>query len=297
MMNLRTLDRFFPPDGWHILPTAFENLLLTVLQQEREEPQRQVKAWSTGNSSSYRDELERTVEARPKVDYWGDEIAQMTVTESGLAIVPIHGPLMKGARGSDKYYFGVISHEDVEADLDNAQAQGAHTILLDINSPGGTVAGTPELAAKIDELGGSPDLNVVSFNRGLSASAAEYLSAGASLRFATESSINGSIGTILQTVDLSKMLEQFGVTVHTFTSGKYKGTGNPYQAMTDDQKDYLKGMVKQLGAQFAAHMQSHRPSMQPEHFQGQTFTAKEARIIGLTDETVRTRAEVLAAIL
>lgn len=283
-MNLRTLDRFFPADGWHILPAAFENLLLTVLQGGPQEYDDE-----GGLAPSHRDR-------RPKVDYNGDEIQQMTVTEHGLAIVPIHGPLMKGATGSDKYYFGVISHEDVEADLDEAVAQGATDILLDINSPGGTVAGTPELAAKIDELAGSA-VNLYSFNRGLSASAAEYLSAGASHRFAVESSINGSIGTILQTLDLSKMLENFGVKVHTFASGKYKGTGNPYTAMTDDQKDYLKSMVKQLGAGFAAHMQSHRPSMQSEHFQGQTFTAKEALAIGLTDETVRTRAEVLAAIL
>ena len=233
------------------------------------------------------------VERRPTIDVWGDEISQMVLTDSGLAIVPVHGPLLNGATGSDKR-FGFISHQDVADDLDTAVAHGAEQILLDINSPGGTVAGTPELAAKIDGLAGAVD--IFSFNRGLSASAAEYLSAGVTARFATASAVNGSIGTILQTMDVSKMLENFGVKVHTFASGKYKGMGNPYREMTDDERAFLKQWVSDLGAEFADHMKAHRPGMQAEHFQGQTFSTKEAISIGLIDAVVRSRDEVLQAI-
>src|SRR5262245_59692762 len=135
-MNLRTIDRFFS-QSWHILPSAFETMMLSVLDQDK-------------FAENYR--TPDYIVHRPTIDAYGDEIARMRGTQNGVAIVPVHGALMANASGSDKYYYGVISHEDIAEDLDEAVNRGAEAILLDINSPGGTVAGTPELASKIDEL-------------------------------------------------------------------------------------------------------------------------------------------------
>ncbi len=272
-MNTR-LQRFFG-QSWHIFPEAIEPLLLDVMRDSADEPAS--------------DPMDR----RPAHDRNGDPIPAMEMTDDGIAIVPIHGPMVKGATGSDKHHFGVVSHDDIGDDLDDALAQGARAILLDINSPGGTVAGTPELAAKVDKIGGAVD--VYSFNGQLSASAAEYFSAGVSARFGVASSISGCIGTILQTMDISKMLEMFGVTVNVFASGKYKATGNPYKPMSDEQRDYVRGLVKNLGAEFQDHMQAHR-GLDSEHMQGQIFTGKQAVDIGLLDQLVQSRAEVLAMI-
>lgn len=230
---------------------------------------------------------------RPQHDRYGDQIPAMEMTDDGIAIVPVHGAMVKGATGSDKYRYGVTSHQDIEDDLDEALSRGARAILLDINSPGGTVAGTPELAAKVDQIGGVVD--IYSYNGHLSASAAEYFSAGVAARFGVHSSINGSIGTILQTVDISRMLERFGVTVNTFTSGKFKDTGNPTKPMTDEHREFLSGLVKVLGNEFKDHMQTHRP-LKDEHLQGQVFTGRQALDIGLLDQIVSNRAEALSLI-
>lgn len=230
---------------------------------------------------------------RPGHDRYGDAIPAMEMTDDGIAIVPVHGAMVKRATGSDKYRYGVTSHDDIEDDLDEALSRGARAILLDINSPGGTVAGTPELAAKVDKIGGVVD--IYSFNGQLSASAAEYFSAGVAARFGVGSSINGSIGTILQTMDISRMLEQFGITVNLFTSGKYKATGNPVKPMTDEQREFVQGLVKNLGGQFKDHMQMHRP-LKDEHLQGQVFTGQQALDIGLLDQLVSSRAEALSLI-
>jgi signal peptide peptidase SppA len=288
VFNTAALQRFFTHD-WHIYPAALDPLLLALCSVEP------VASFSSSSSSPSAHSAGPTpVAKRPTHDAYGDEIPRMEITSSGLAIVPVHGPLLKGATGSDKKFYGVTSHEDVADDLNDAMAHGATRILLDMNSPGGTVSGTPELAALIDEIAGAVDL--FSFNGSLSASAAEYLSAGAVARFGVSSSINGSIGTILQTVDFSKLLDNLGIKVNLFTSGKYKGTGNPYVAMTDDQRDYLKSMVKTLGAEFADHMTAHRPAMKPDHMQGQVFTGKQALEIGLLDQLVQSRAEAIRLI-
>jgi capsid assembly protease len=274
-MNARTLERFFSQE-WHILPDAAQSLLLAVTSNE-----------SRSGSSEPRT-------ARPTHDADGNEFAQMEILDSGLAIIPIHGPLVAGATASEKEWFGVVSYDDIAEDIDNATNQGVDKILLDIHSPGGGVTGLAEMAAKIDDLSGVID--VYSFNRGCCASAAEYLSAGATARFGVASSINGSIGTILQTLDISKMLETIGVKVHTFASGKYKATGNPYSAMTEDQSAFLKDWVKTWADDFKAHMTNHRPQMKEDHMQGQIFTAAQAWDIGLLDEIVKSRAEVIQAI-
>jgi signal peptide peptidase SppA len=293
-LNPAALQRFFSQD-WHIYPAALDPLLLVLLSCcVRPVAASPVAASASPSAHSADATREEPIARRPSHDAYGDEIPKMEITSSGLAIVPVHGPLLKGATGSDKKYYGVISHEDVADDLNQALAEGATKILLDINSPGGTVAGTPELAALIDEISGAVDL--FSFNGQLSASAAEYLSAGAVARFGVSSSINGSIGTILQSVDFSRMLDSLGITVNLFTSGKFKGTGNPYVAMTDEQKDYLKSMVKTLGAEFAQHMTAHRPAMKPDQMQGQVFTGKQALEIGLLDQLVQSRAEAIRLI-
>lgn len=234
---------------------------------------------------------------RPKRDAYGDEIEQMTLRE-GIAVVPIHGALVQGASGFEKFCAGVRSHEDVHADLDRAEnavdSGEARGILLEMKSPGGTVAGTPELAARIQQLAGR--MAVASFNGDLSASAAEYLSAAAAPRFATPSSTNGSIGVILQRVSLVGRLEQMGIEVTTFTSGKLKAAANPYKPLTEGDASYLQGRTDALGVEFRAWMQSHRPGLTSDSMEGQVFTGRQALANGLIDALEPNQRAVLRAL-
>ena len=234
---------------------------------------------------------------RPTSDIYGEDIAQMTI-QSGIAIVPIHGALVQGASGFEKWYDGVRSHEDIDEDLDAAenalQSGKARAILLDMKSPGGTVAGTPELAARISAL--AQALPVYSFNGSLSASAAEYLSAAAQVRFATPSSTNGSIGVILQRMTMTGWLEMWGVKVDLFTSGKLKAAQHPLKELSESDREHLQGRTDELGAEFRAHMLAHRPALQAGTMQGQVFTGTNAAKNGLVDALVPSLRAVLAAI-
>lgn len=283
-MNLRALQRFFSQD-WHILPSAIEPLILAIVSEEEEH---------SSHSSHHSHPETQAMANRPKYDRNGDPLPQMEMTDAGTAIVPIHGPIVSGATGSDKYNYGVTSPEDIAADLDEAVNQGATTILLDVNSPGGTVLGGAELAAKIDDLAGAFDL--FSFNHGVSASLAEFLTVSATARFGLPSSINGSIGTILQSFDLTGLLDKFGVKVNTFASGKYKGMGSPFRSLTDAQREYLQSFVNKNAGQFKDRMQMYRPDIEAASMEGQFFDGSEAQSLGFLDELVNSRAQALAAI-
>src|ERR1041384_8008240 len=87
---------------------------------------------------------------RPTMDYWGDEIQQMRM-EGNVAVIPVKGPLIKGATGSDKR-FGFASYEDVHEDLATALSNKASGIVLDISSPGGGAVGCGQLAARVAEI-------------------------------------------------------------------------------------------------------------------------------------------------
>lgn len=265
---------------WWILPAQFDALLMRAARFSVDE-----RLEHDGQDGL------RVFAARPENDVHGDPFSKLEMRGS-VGLVTIDRPLLKGARGSDKYYFGVLSHEDVAEDLDAAVAQGARSILLNMDSPGGTVAGTPELASKIAGLR-KQGMRVYSYAGTMSASAAEYVSAPAEARFAAGSAMVGSIGTRLDVVNISKMLEKFGVQWEVITSGKYKATGHPAVPLSDDQRAYLQDMVSAHAAEFQAHMKAWRPGLGAEHMQGQVFTGKEAARIGLVDDTADSLEEVL----
>jgi protease IV len=151
------------------------------------------------------------------------------------------------------------------------------------------------LGAKVIEVDRA--VPVISWNESMCCSAAEFISAGASVRGATPSSLNGSIGTRLEVWDFSRMLDRAGVDVKVFASGKYKAAGHPAKALTEEQTEYLEGFVSRLGAEFQTHMAMQRPLLRLEHMQGQLFTGSDALAIGLVDLLSNSRAEFVRQLI
>lgn len=219
---------------------------------------------------------------RPAHDYYGDEIAQMRM-EGRIAVVPVNGPLLKGATGSDKKA-GFASYEDIRDDIEAGISAGASAVVLDISSPGGTAVGAGELGRFIKDTvdSGTP---VFSFTESMQCSAAEYLSGACSARFATADAIVGSIGTIMATLSFQGMLERNGIKAEVFTSGKFKGAGHPFKDLSDEQKQNIQGFVDELAGEFKSWMGQHRPNLKAESMEGQVFTGRQGVENGLIDAT------------
>ena len=215
-----------------------------------------------------------------------DEKPQPYEVRDGLATVRIHGTMLRQVSPRQKAISAICgvrlcSMEETAAALLQAAADpAAHTILLDIDSPGGTVNGTPELAQVVRTV--AKDKHVYAFTAGQCCSAAYWVASQADVIYAAPSATVGSIGVILPVVDSSALYDRCGLKMEVFSAGKYKSTGMDGTSLTEEQRDRLTQQVNATWARFKQAV-THRRSISDADMEGQTFYGLDAREHRLID--------------
>lgn len=212
----------------------------------------------------------------------------------GVAEIAVEGTILRKATALERMC-GAIGTEQVETALRDAmQSADVRGLFLDIDSPGGTVGGVPELGALVAECAKSK--RVVAYTGGQMCSAAYWLAAGADEIIASESAEVGSIGVYMPWADQSKRYEQAGVKVEVIRNegADLKGMGYPGTSLSDAQRAELQKGVDRIAAMFHAHVQAARGTLEPDTLRGQAFLAAEAKDRRLID-AVMTRADALAS--
>jgi signal peptide peptidase SppA len=162
--------------------------------------------------------------------------AQRAGGRSGaVAVIPVVGTIMQ--RSSMMMLCdGGTSTQAISKSLREAQADDTvGSILLDIDSPGGSVYGVAELAAEI-RASSKP---VIAVANSLAASAAYWIGCAASEFYCSPGGEVGSIGVWMAHEDWSKALDEAGVVTTLISAGKFKTEGNPYGPLGDDAKAFL----------------------------------------------------------
>ena len=149
------------------------------------------------------------------------------VTSEGVGILPLHGPSMK-ARSKYGGYSTVDARRQLRA---MAADERVGAILLHIDSPGGHVAGTKELADDVAAVGQTKPVHAYIEDTG--ASAAYWVASQARTVAANAMAMVGSLGTFTVLYDLSRMAEMEGVQVHVVSTGERKGAAVPGTPVTD----------------------------------------------------------------
>lgn len=166
--------------------------------------------------------------------------------QDGVAIVPMEGVLSKRMNLMSEISGGT-STQLLGRDLQAAMADSAvHSIILAIDSPGGTVDGTQTLA----DIVSASSKPIVSFASGTMASAAYWVGSAASAIFIADSTTSvGSIGVVAAHKDISKAEEAKGVKTTEISAGQYKRIASSYAPLTkegrqsiQDQVDYTYGL-------------------------------------------------------
>ncbi len=215
-----------------------------------------------------------------------DEKAQPYELRDGLATVRIHGTMLRQVSPRQKAIAAICgvrlcSMEETAAALLQAAADPAvHTILLDIDSPGGTVNGTPELAQVVRTI--AKDRHVYAFTAGQCCSAAYWVASQADVIYAAPSATVGSIGVILPVVDSSALYDRCGLKMEVFSAGKYKSTGMDGTSLTEEQRDRLTQQVNATWARFKQAV-NRRRAIDEADMEGQSFYGVEARDIKIVD--------------
>lgn len=205
-----------------------------------------------------------------------------------VAMIPVYGPLQQRETWMSRW-LGWGSYEAIAARLREELADdGTSAIILDIDSPGGSVYGLPELAAEIQAARGQ-GTRIVAFANALAASAAYWLGASADEFFVTPSGEVGSIGTIAFHVDESGAMLQagFDVTIVEAPEGGYKSEGNPWEPLDTAARDNMQERVNEYYGQFVAGVAKgrgvSRSAVKNDYGRGRVFGATEALQRGMVD--------------
>jgi len=211
--------------------------------------------------------------------------------EDGVGVVSISGPMLRNPDIFDRIILGACNTgELINAVEEAASRPDIEAIFLDIDSPGGSVNGTPELAQAVAEA--SKAKYVYAFSAGQMCSAAYWVASQADAIYATPSARIGSIGVILPVVDSSAAFEQAGLKVEVFAAGKFKSAGTPGTSLTDDQREWLQSEVEETAADFHAAVLARGRKIPDEAMEGQTFSARKAMRFNLAG-MVTSRADAL----
>ena len=220
------------------------------------------------------------------------ELPQMVV-DDGIAFIPFGGVLLKGASAFEKGSGG-LAHEDVSADIQEALAdEEVEAIFFDTDSPGGTAAGTPELADEIAEAAQiKPCLCWV---ERLCCSAAFYSLSGCTMIYGGKSSEVGAVEVYMAWIDSRGWFENHGLKVEIIKPPEliHAAAGYPGTELTDDQRSYLLTQCEELLAMYVDHLASCRPDIKSDSMLGQTFIGEKAYAAGFLD-AVTTKKQAVA---
>lgn len=172
--------------------------------------------------------------------------------------------------------------EDIEI---AKKAKNIKGVLLVVNSPGGAVAPSVELAYAIKEL--KEIKPVVVYASGVIASGSYYASIWANKIIANPGSMVGSIGVIMQGVNTEELMSKIGISTQTVKAGKYKESGTPTRKWFDYEKEQLQSVIDDTYNMFITDVANARKLDVKDHTKfadAKIFTSNQAKKVGLIDE-------------
>ena len=161
-------------------------------------------------------------------------------------------------------------------------------LLLRIRSPGGTVAASETLYHEIVRWRDENQKPVVAYMQGLATSGGYYVAMAADRVIAHPTTVTGSIGVIVRGINVSGLMERFGVTDQTLKSGEFKDAGSALRPMRSDEREQLQSVIDDLHGRFVEVVSKGRPALDDATVQrlsnGRIFTANQALEAGLVDQ-------------
>jgi signal peptide peptidase SppA len=212
-----------------------------------------------------------------------DEPQDAYTVRDGVAVIPVEGAILRKASALERMC-GAVGTEQIEEALLEAEADSKVAgIVLDVDSPGGTVGGVPEIGNLLVNC----RKTVVAYTAGQMCSAAYWLAAGADKIVASPSAEVGSIGVYLPWIDqtIRYALAGYKVDIIRNDGADLKGMGYPGTSLTPEQREHLQAGVNEIAAMFHSHVKAHRGNISDDTMRGQAFLADDAMNRGLIDDT------------
>ena len=197
----------------------------------------------------------------------------------GIAIIPVTGTLVQRL-GSIRPYSGMTGYDGIRAQLSTAMRDpDVRGIMLDIDSPGGEVAGVFDLTDGIFAARGEKPmwavLNECAYSAAYAiASACDHITV-------PRTGGCGSVGVIAMVVDMSRALTSAGITVNIIQYGDRKADGNEFQPLPKAARDRFQADVDAIGDLFTATVARNRGMGQASVIATQAGTYQGAAGVGI----------------
>ncbi len=184
------------------------------------------------------------------------------VANERILSLSLQGPISAGSSGGVFADGGSASSVRARL-LAAAEDRRTRGILLRINSPGGTVGTSQEVYRAIRKVqeAGKP---VVVAMQDVAASGGYYIASAADKVYANPGTLTGSIGVILQGLDVSQLIDTLGIAAKTYKTGEFKDILSPYRPETQAEADFLQELVDNTLEQFITDVAAGRQRLESE---------------------------------
>ena len=201
--------------------------------------------------------------------------------ENSIAVIPVKGEIVSdsGNVGTD------LSAMEIVDSIDEAEKNpSVKAILLEINSPGGSVVASRQIVEKIRKT----EKPVVAWVSDLGASGAYYVASASDYIIADPDSITGSIGVIAMFPNIEGLLDKIGVKVKIIKKGAYKAIGSPFQEISPEEEALIQKLLDGAFERFKADVLEFRAEkLNKARFEsiadGRIISGEQARDTGLID--------------
>ncbi|MGB8275140.1 MAG: signal peptide peptidase SppA [Alphaproteobacteria bacterium] len=167
----------------------------------------------------------------------------------------------------------------------SAKDASVKALIVYINSPGGSVVGGESLFRSLRAVAAAKPVAVV---MGEMATSAGYMTAlGGDRIFAREGSITGSIGVILQSTDITGLLEKLGIATEALKSGPLKAVPSPLEPLTPEARAATMDVIRDVFDMFVGLVADRRSLSRDRALglaDGRVYTGRQALANGLVDE-------------
>jgi signal peptide peptidase SppA len=204
--------------------------------------------------------------------------------EGAIAVLSLQGPISQYANLMTQVSGGTSTEEFGALFRAVVAEPGVKAVVINVNSPGGSVFGVQELAAEIFQARGVKPIIAVA--NSMMASAAYWIGSAADEVVVTPGGMAGSVGVVLEHIDISELEKKEGVKTTLISAGKGKTMGNPFEPLSDDDRDELQAVVDEVYGRFVSSVAKNRgvsASTMRNTFQAKFVSAKEAVELGMAD--------------
>ena len=160
-------------------------------------------------------------------------------------------------------------------------------IVINVNSPGGAVGPSQEIYHEIKRVRDELKKPVICVTTGVMASGGYYAALACDKIVAAPGAMVGSIGVIMEFINLEKLYDWGKVSRYTIKSGKFKDSGAEYRPMREDERELFQTMIDEVYTQFSEAVKAERKlsaDVVKEYADGRVFTGATAVKLGFADQ-------------